>query len=205
MAITTYSELQTAVGDFLNRDDLTSIVPTFIDLCEADLNRRVRHWRMEKRSTATFDAQYEALPSDFLELIRLNLQTKRQIELASMAEIIEKRRQYSNTAGEPYLYAITAGEIELFPTPDGNYTGEIVYYSRISALSDSTTSNWVLSYHPDVYLYGALVHSAPYLKDDPRIQVWKSMYEEALAGLASDDMKYRFGGTGLRKRRRGLH
>jgi len=204
MAITTYSELQTAVGDFLNRDDLTTVQTTFIDLAEADFNRRIRHWRMEKRSTATFDSQYESLPSDFLEAIRINIQTERQIELASVAEIIEKRRQFNNTAGEPRLYAMTAGEIELWPTPDASYTGEIVYYSRIEALSDSNTSNWLLSYHPDVYLYGTLVHSAPYLKDDPRLQIWRALLEGALAGLAGEDRDYRHGGTGLRLRRRGM-
>ena len=30
MAITTYSELKTAVGNWLNRDDLTSVIPDFI-------------------------------------------------------------------------------------------------------------------------------------------------------------------------------
>lgn len=204
MAITTYAELQTAIGDFLNRSDLTAIAPTFIDLCEADLNRRLRHWRMQTRSTATFDGQYEDLPSDFLEVIRLNIQGKNQIELASVAEIIEKRRQYGDTAGQPTMYAIVAGQIELYPTPDGSYTGELVYYGRIAALNDGNVTNWVLSNHPDVYLYGSLVHSAPYLKDDPRVQVWRSLYETALAGMAEEDRRFQFGGTGLRLRRRGL-
>ena len=51
MALTTYAELKTAIGDFLNRDDLTSVAPDFISLAEADINRRVRHWRMEGRAT----------------------------------------------------------------------------------------------------------------------------------------------------------
>ena len=58
MALTTYAELKTAIGDFLNRDDLTSVAPDFITLAEADINRRVRHWRMEGRSTAQIDTQF---------------------------------------------------------------------------------------------------------------------------------------------------
>lgn len=202
--ITTYAELRQAIDDMLMSETLIGAIPTFIDLCEADMNRRVRHWRMETRSTATLDGQYEDLPSDCLEIIRLNIQTKRQIELASVAEIIEKRRQYSDTAGEPRLYAVTANQIELWPTPDGSYTGEILYYGRIDALSSANTTNWVLSYHPDAYLYGALIHSAPYLKDDPRLPVWDSLYEKTIAGMNEDNRKFRFGGSGLRLRRRGL-
>ena len=55
MPITTYTELKAAIADFLNRDDLSAVVPTFISLAEADIQRRVRHWRMEKRSTAELD------------------------------------------------------------------------------------------------------------------------------------------------------
>ncbi|MGA0985124.1 MAG: phage adaptor protein, partial [Burkholderiaceae bacterium] len=61
MTIANYSQLKTAVADFLNRDDLTSVVPTFISLAEADMQRKVRHWRMETRSTAQLDTQYSAI------------------------------------------------------------------------------------------------------------------------------------------------
>ena len=66
MAISTYAELQSAVGDFLNRQDLTTVIPTFIALAEADLNRSIRHRSMLTRSTATIDSQFTALPTDFL-------------------------------------------------------------------------------------------------------------------------------------------
>ena len=35
MAITTYSELKTSIANFLDRDDLTSVIPDFISLAEA--------------------------------------------------------------------------------------------------------------------------------------------------------------------------
>ena len=66
MALTTYAELKASIADFLNRDDLTSAIPDFITLAEADMQRRVKHWRQEKRSTAELDTQYSAIPADFL-------------------------------------------------------------------------------------------------------------------------------------------
>ena len=43
MAITTYAELQSAITDFLNRDDLDAKAPTFISLAESNLSRDIRH------------------------------------------------------------------------------------------------------------------------------------------------------------------
>lgn len=159
---------------------------------------------MEKRSTNAIDAQYITIPSDWLETIRFNIQGERQLELASYAEIIEKRRQFDNSPGEPRLYAMAAGNFEVWPTPDGTYTGEIIYYARPSALSGSVASNWMLDYAPELYLYGALMHAAPYLVEDERMQTWSTLYGRALQSVMDENDSARWGGTGLRLRRRGM-
>jgi len=200
MAITTYAELQSAITDFLNRDDLDAVVPTFISLAEADMQRGLRHWRMEKRSTAEIDTQYSAIPADFLEVIRFYITSDdtRPLELISQAELLDRKYRNLNTSGKPAYYAITAGEIEVYPVPDGTYDAELYYYSTIPALSDSNTSNWLLDNHADAYLYGALVHSAPYLKDDARIQVWAALYQNAISAINAESESSKFGGSGRR-------
>lgn len=200
MAITTYAELKSAVADFLNRDDLEAVIPTFISLAEADLNRAVRHWRMGGRASAEIDTQYSAIPADFLEPIRFYVTsgTTNALELISQAELLARKQRASNAPGRPYYYALTAGELEVFPVPDGTYTSELYYRKRIPALSDSNTSNWLLQYFPDAYLYGALVHTAPYLKDDARIQIWAGLLQNAMASINADSDKAKFGGSGLR-------
>ena len=52
MAIGTYAELQTAVANWLDRDDLTDRIPEFIALAEAKMNRVLRISLMENVSTA---------------------------------------------------------------------------------------------------------------------------------------------------------
>jgi hypothetical protein len=206
MAITTYTELKTAVADFLNRDDLTSVAPTFISLAETDMQRRIRHWRMEKRSTAEIDTQYSAIPADFLEVIRFYITSgdTKPLELISQAELLDRKRKNLNTSGSPSYYAITAGEIEVYPVPDGTYTAELYYYSSIQALGDSNATNWLLDNHKDAYLYGALVHSAPYLKDDARLQMWAALYQSAVDAINAESEKSKFGGSGRRLKIRGL-
>ena len=70
MAITSYATLQDAILAYANKQDIAQSLDTFIALAEADMQRKVRHWRMERRSTALLDTQYTALPNDFLEPIR---------------------------------------------------------------------------------------------------------------------------------------
>lgn len=203
MALNTYSALQTAVASLLNRDDLTSAIPDFITLAEADMNRKIRHWRMESRSTADLDAQFAEAPSDWLESVRFLLQSDpvQELELLALPKMVEYRSRDGAT-GKPRYYAWTGGQFELYPTPDTAYTAELVYYARITALSDAAPSNWLLQYHPDAYLYGAAAHSAPYLHDDERLTTWASLYANAIAGINEENRASRWSGTGLRIRTR---
>jgi len=199
VSITTYSELKTAVANWLNRDDLTSVIPDFIALTEADMDRKIRHWRMEQRSTADIDARYTQLPSGFMEAVRFHLDVdERPIDLVTPVFMQKQRQSNSDTSGRPLYYSIIAGQIEVWPTPDSAYTGELYYYARTTPLDDSNTTNWILDYFPDAYLYGALVHSAPYLVDDQRTQVWASLYQNAIDGINANNEKAKFGGSGLR-------
>ena len=200
MPITTYTELKTNIADFLNRDDLTSVSSTFVSLAEADLNRQIRHWRQEKRSTAEIDTQYSAIPADMLEVIRFYITSgdTRPLELISQAEMLDRKFRNLNTSGQPAYYAVTAGELEVYPVPDGTYTSEFYYFGKTDALSDSNTSNWILEHYPDAYLYGSLIHSAPYLKDDARIQVWAALYQSAIDSINQASEKAKFGGSGRR-------
>lgn len=199
MPITTYDELQTVVADFLNRDDLTARIPTFIDMAEAAMNRDLRHWRTENRAIAPVSTRYTALPSDFVEPIRMELSgDKTPVQLMSHYEMQSSREATRDTAGKPRNYNITQGEIELFPTPDDTYNLEMYYYGKIPSLSASNTSNQILENFPDVYLYGSLVHSAPFLGDDQRLQVWGSLYQSSLSAINGQSERAKQGAVGRR-------
>ena len=170
MAISTYAELKTAIADFLNRDDLTSVIPSFIALAEQQMARDIRHWRQEKRIETTLNERYENLPSDFIEALELSTDNNRRLTLISTAEM-QDRKEATSTS-----------------------TLSMQYYARIPALSDSNTSNWVLSYAADAYLYGALLHSAPYLQEDQRSVVWAGLYQSAIDGLRRDNDGGKYGG-----------
>ena len=200
MALTTYDELKTSVADFLNRDDLTSVIPDFITLAETSLNRTLRHWRMEKRANAVANTQYTALPSDYLEMIRLSIidSTTSTIENVGQFEISKLRAQNNNTTGKPVNFTILDGSIELNPTPDAAYEIQLLYYGKIPPLNAQTTSNWVLENYPDAYLYGSLLHTAPYLQEDARATTWASLYKTATDAINLDSEYAKTSGSGGR-------
>tara|TARA_R110000744_G_scaffold188846_1_gene308095 strand:+ start:1985 stop:2605 length:621 start_codon:yes stop_codon:yes gene_type:complete len=200
MAISTYAELQDAVAVWLNRPDVDQSVGTLISLTEADINRRLRHYKMTKRSVAEVDSQFSATPSDYLQTIRFSITSgsTNALDVISQNELLDRKSLSANTAGTPKFYAFTGEQFEFYPVPDDTYNAELVYYAEIEALSDQNTSNWLLSDAPDVYLYGTLAQSAPFLGDDARLSVWNSLYEKALSGLNNASDAARFGGVGLR-------
>ena len=92
-----------------------------------------------------------------------------------------------SSSGEPLYFAITGQNIELIPTPDSAYTLEIIYYTKITALSSSNTSNWLLEDHNDAYLFGTLVQAEPWLMNDERIGVWGALLSKSLEEIRTAD------------------
>ena len=199
MALATYDDLKASIADFLNRDDLTSVIPDFITMAEARLNREVRHWRQEDRATATLDAQYTALPSNFLEPIRMSLTSGDTsiMEIVGVQEMSDLRAKALNTSGRPRYFTILDQSIEVYPTPDASYNLEMVYYETLPDLATNGT-NWLLTNYPDAYLYGSLLHTAPYLQEDTRIQTWSALYQSAVSAINLDAERAKTGGSGRR-------
>ena len=191
MAIDSYSNLKSGIADFLNRSDLTSVIPTFISLSEAKFNRVLRTRQMIKRATATIDTQYFAMPSDFLEAKKLVLNTNPTsvVDFGTPEYLDTQRSTVYISAGKPRLFGVVGTQFEVVPSPDSNYTGELTYYAKITPLSDSATSNWLLTYAPDLYLYGSLLQAAPYLRDDERIATWGQFYTAAMDDIVVADQR----------------
>jgi len=205
MSITSYSTLKSSIADWLLRDDLTSVIPTFISLSEAQINRDIRDHRMVKRATADVDTKYFLKPSDWLETIRFQLNTTPIATLLFVTPDQASEEQVNYTAsGKPKFFTNVGTQIEVVPTPDAIYAGELMYYSKVPALSDSNTDNWLLLAAPDIYLYGSLLQAAPYLNDDTRIPVWQGLYRQGVEALKIQDERSRVGSSSLRMRPRAI-
>ena len=206
MALTTYTELKSSLADWLNRTDLTSALADFISLAEAQMERQLRTRQMIVRATASFAAaaEYGTVPDDFLETKSIKLDTNPVTSLSF--QTIEGMDQLSNTtylsSGKPLYFTVVGNQFRLLPIPDGAYTADLVYYAKLTKLSSTVATNWLLTQAPDVYLYGALLQAAPYLQDDARISVWSSLYLAGLEQLqVADDRGSTSGGALLARAR----
>ncbi len=190
MALDTFANLKTAIAQWLQRTDLTADIPDFITLCEDEIARRVET-EFERRDVITLDKEIVTLPSDVREVTSLALdddQRRGPIEILSPEQLTAYKAASGRSTSYPRKAAITTNGTELIlaPVPDQAYTAEIIYSTKLDRLSATVTSNWILDDHSDVYLYGSLIHSAPFLKDDNRVQTtWEPRFEKALPQLAA--------------------
>ena len=182
MALATYANLQTAIADWLNRQDLTSVIPDFITNAEARINSRIRVRDMETTVSVTFDANGEySLPADYLEW-RFVVVNSTPVMRPEFAEPDSAEFMYKFRPNLPSQYFTILGtKLRLQPAYAG--TGTFVYYAKVPSLSVSATTNWLLTKAPDVYLYAALTEAAFYLRDETGAVGYSQKFDAALNSL----------------------
>jgi hypothetical protein len=198
MAITTYAELQTAIGDWLNRADLDQKIPDFIRLAESTLNDVFRRADMVASATQAITSGRATLPADALEIAYVQVASTEDepLEQITPQQLTMLRRTRTRDAANPRFFAVIGRELVVTPSPSGSVSLDIDYYQRIPALTSSNTTNWLLDDAPHVYLYTSLLHATPFLMDDARYAVFNNtVSQQVMAAVKSqqtlsfDDVK----------------
>jgi hypothetical protein len=184
--LTNYGELQASIADWLNRADLVAQIPDFIALAEAKMKRKLR--RTSVRTTITISSDTTAPPADMVELRSIRLITgqpdlDRPLTLVSPEVLAEMRAMQGNAIGRPRWVSMIAGQIVVTQPPDATYTAEIIYFQSLIPLSNTNTTNIVLTAAPDAYLFGALLAASVFLEHDERIPVWQTGFDNAIDEL----------------------
>lgn len=199
MSIASYSDLKTSIANYLHRSDLTSIIPEFIVDAEARIARELRIKAMEASFSSAISSGTVSLPSGFLEWKYLYVD-------GSSAQKLERREAewiYTNyptraATGKPVFFAREAETVIFGPYPDSAYTIKGIYYKRLTALSDSNTTNWFITDAPDLLRFAALCEAAPYCKNDSRVALWEAKYQAVKKMLQDTDKREAASGSSLR-------
>ena len=204
MALTTYTTLKASIANWLNRSDLTSeIADDFIKLTEADFNSKLRVRKMIAQTSFTIDSETEALPTGFLQvrdIYILNGNTKVPLTYTTPSQM--DSTVGTSTTGLPNSFTILGDNFRFSPKPDGSYSAYINYYKSFDALSSTTTTNYILTTHPAIYLYGSLFHAANFLGgiNAQQVQTWQQMFATAMERLELNDREDQVSGSPLQIR-----
>lgn len=187
MPLSTYDELQASIADHLDDTDLTNQIQDFIRLAEARHQREIRIREMLTRAALTVDDRYVDFPTAYLEAKTLRLLTS-PVTVLTYLNLHEMNQTRRETTGKPQYFTEHA-QFEFDVSPDESYSGEVIYFQAQTALSDLAPSNDILDRAPDVYLYGSLLASAPFLVNDERIRTWGDLYLNAKNELNATDRR----------------
>jgi len=178
MALVTYSDLQTSIGSWLGRSDLTATIPDFIVLFEAEANRRLRVRQMETTTTMTLTLGVGTLPTDYLEwksVTSVQSSSSINLEYADHEWLVSAYPTYAT--GSPRFFSIQNATLTVFPQDSSSLTFD--YVQKIPALSaGNQATQWLWNAHPDLYLFGSLVEANLFMLNPEHGLVWKQRRDE---------------------------
>ena len=188
MALTNYTTFTATVESYLARNDLTSVIPDFVQMAQLRMSRDLRTERMLKVATTTPTDNKVAFPSDFLELREMHLQGNPPILLEFQTPDLFFRNGQTTLSGRSHYFTMLGTEFQFAPSQDTSYTVQILYYAQPTFISSTTASNLYLAYYPDALLYATLAEAEPYLMNDQRLARWSALYDRAIANIKKSDL-----------------
>jgi hypothetical protein len=173
-----YDGLQSVVATYLQRANLATQIPLFIQLAEVRLGNLLKTFPQQVTLPYSLvpaqGTNMIALPSDFGALIRATYNN------VPLKFISPEQIDINQTMHHSHEFTIIGSNFFLQTLVDGSSTLTLYYFQALQGLSDSNESNWLLEDYPNIYLYATLLEASPYIIDDERIQVWEEMLSEAI-------------------------
>lgn len=194
-AVMTYDSLVEDIQSYLERTDTATIekIPTFIMLAEQSLAVDIKFLGSltVNQSTMTADNPVIVKPARWRKTVSMNV-TVGGVKSPVLNRRYEYLREYWPNATDtdvPKYYAdYDYTHWLVAPTPQDDYSFEVLYYERVQPLSSANQTNWFTEYAPQALLYGCLLQAMPFLKNDNRVALWQQMYMQYVGSLKNEDV-----------------
>lgn len=188
MSISTYADLQNAITNWLKRSDLTTSIPDLIAVAERRIYRNLRVREMEEPLALTMAGGVLAVPSDYVNLRYAYISsTSPVVWLERKApEWIYRNDPYRTQRRDIPKYIAREGANFIFaPYPSSDFDVSGIYYKRLDPIA--ATLNDIFMDNPDLWLFGALAESAPFVQNDARLPMWEAKFNRSLAEANSEE------------------
>ena len=193
--MTDFTTLKADISAWTARDDLTSaLLASFIRIGEASIARRVRVLEQETDDTLTLNSGNDFaadLPTGYLGFKHVFDRDASNPE----AEYVPPQHfhELNNTPNDAFsfrqagklLYTIEANKLKglLGAGSNEEVTLDVCYIKRFTALSDSNTTNWLLTYHYDIYLFAALREAWDYIDETEQVAKYSARLDKSITEL----------------------
>lgn len=195
-----YGTLKTLVTSYLHRTDLETLIPTFIEMAQARINRDVLVPEFVSLATVAVVSgdRFVALPSDIKSLVNIQVSTASGRKAILPLSSLQMDTMYADVeSGSPCNYSIYGNQIELQPTPDGDYTLEVLYNYRPELFSADEDTNDLMDRCPNIYVYATMLEAEPFRHGEERSQMWQQYYEAEVNKLNEEAEDLKFSGGPL--------
>ena len=200
MSLASYTDLLASVASWMNRTDLTAVIPDFVTIAESKIAKDL-HLRKQLTSgtlTTLTTTRAVALPTDWIEFSSVTVGSNPPNTCQYVTpEHLDTKYPEDGYSGRPFVYSIEGDNVLFGPTPDDAYTVNIDYLARFPALATDST-NWLLTNHPNIYLYACLREGAFFTKDGAGAVQWDGLYKQEVKALQTDDDRATHSGSALR-------
>ena len=204
-----YGQIKAAVSAYANRDDLTALFPTFLEMAEHQIysgalsngsaQMQVPPLRLSTM-ISVITPTTTSLPADFLEMKRVSAIVGGQKKALDFIPF-EASGGSENRSGVPSYFSLNGNNIVYSPT----FTNavEMVYYARFTTPVLDADTNWLLVNAAAVYLSALLVEVSVYTRDDGMHAQQSMRYVSAMNALQAQDDGNKHSGATLRMRTDG--
>ena len=198
MAISNFGELRQAVRDWLSRQSTSDItdaqINTMISMAEDRIAETPELWThtLETTEDLTVNGQRIAKPTGYLSTRRLYLDGDPVIPLTFLDPRNFFARFLATATAEPEAFTVEGSEIVFGPAPDTTYTGKHLFWKRLTAFSDDSDTNNLLTEHRGVYLYASLLEAAIFLEDDARALTFATLFDDQVDRVEKSDRRESF-------------
>ena len=192
----TYDSLVADVSSYLERTDAATLqkIPTFIMLAEQIIASQIKFLGnlTPMQSTMTANQPIIDKPARWHKTVSMNV-TVNGVKTPVLLRKYEYLREYwpdpTQTDVPAYYADYDYTHWLVAPTPDQDYTFEVLYYERVQPLDSSNQTNWFTTYAPQALLYGSLLQAIPFLNNDCRMQMWQANYDAIMQTLKQEDVQ----------------
>jgi hypothetical protein len=192
-----YGELKQAIADTSQRSDLVPTIPSFVRMAHAKIMSQLQppdtlvFETMDSGTVTNLFSNVWSLPLPVgcfeVRYVYIN-----SLPIRSWSED-ELTRWFASGQDAPAAgYAVQG--LNLILAPGTSDAILISYKKRLPDFVDDTDTNWLLTYYPDVYLYGSLIHLNEYIQDMDQLSACDNLTSAQMAAAQTQIDTLKHGG-----------